>query len=125
MSPRGLLASAADARAFVLAGDARFTLVSAATGTRFTYRVRAPEGRRGDVSHFVSVLAGQDNLSDYAYLGLLRQSPGGVRFERGRKSRVGPDAPSAVAIAWALPRVLNLGVIPPGLGPECASRMAA
>ena len=35
------------AKAFLLAGNARMTVVSKATGTRFTYRVRRCSRRRG------------------------------------------------------------------------------
>jgi hypothetical protein len=83
----------------MLAGDARFTVVSAKSGTRFTYRVRAAdqEGRRpGGPSHFVSVLTGANNETDYGYLGLVREGA----FEHGRKSRISASAPSARVFAW-------------------------
>jgi len=101
-------------RAFVLAGDARFTLRSRKTGVRFTYRVaRAPE-RAGErpwrLPWFVSVLTGPDNGRDYKYAGLLvevgTERPGlgveqrpRVEFRTTAKSP-DPDSPSMRAFAW-------------------------
>lgn len=137
---------------FVLAGNATFTLVSKATGQRFTYKVRAPKEQRGSVTHFVSLLNGADNEGDYVYLGLLRQTgsdPTFPRFEHGAKSRVSADAPSARAVAWFW-RQVERGEVPEsvevwhegrcarcgrkltvpesiesGFGPECVTKIAA
>lgn len=141
--PSAQLDTAARAKAFILAGNARFTLVSKKTGTRFTYRVRAKEGT--DL-FFVSLLNGSDNESDYQFLGTIF---GGRTYAHGRKSRIGQAAPSAKAMAWALPKLLA-GVLPEGvevhhegrcgrcgraltvpesirlgLGPECAGKGGA
>lgn len=78
---------------FVFAGDATFTLRSAQTGTSFTYNVRPSDDGR---VHFVSVLTGPDNRSDYRYLGLFR----GPDYEHDRKRRISPDAPSALAFSF-------------------------
>jgi hypothetical protein len=61
--------------------------------------------------HFVSVLTGPDNTSDFAYFGFLRR---GVYFHGGQKARVGKDAPSVKAFDWfwrhmAQGRCLDLG----------------
>jgi hypothetical protein len=87
-------------REFALAGNARLTLVSTVTGQRFTYRIRKPENQRGSVSHFVSLMNGPDNESSFAYLGVLKTTPAGTRFERGAKSSISAEAPSAKAFAW-------------------------
>lgn len=81
-------------RAFVCAGNATFTLVSKKTGARFTYRVRktAPEKPA-----FVSVLTGPDNTSDFEYLGVIFEDTG---FRVTQRSRIRPDAPSALAFGW-------------------------
>src|SRR5262245_49782396 len=96
------LTTAAQARAFALAGKATLTLVSTATGTRFTYRINCPTDKEtGEVDpsiHFVSLLRGPDNTSDFAYLGFIRR---GVFFHGGAKAKVGREAPSAKAFAWA------------------------
>jgi len=100
---------------FVLAGNARFTLASARTGARFTYRVRAKEVPAGARPiWFVSVLTGPDNASDYEFLGTIfapipvkdRQGPSSNfhEFVHGKKSRIGRGAPSAVAFGWFWPR---------------------
>lgn len=89
-----------EARAFVLAGNSRFTIVSKKTGTRFTYRVEATD-RKGIATHFVSVLTGPDNSSDYQYVGFIT----GGRFVRGAKSRIGATAPSVVAFAWTFSKL--------------------
>jgi hypothetical protein len=123
----------------------RFTVVSRASGTRFTYRVKPPPGTgkagapcrkcegvgfwRGNRRYpcfgcngtgvsggqsgeperlFVSVLTGPDNTSDFVYLGQILRTPHN-RWEHGRKSRIGPDAPSAKAAQWYLSRLFGTG----------------
>lgn len=131
--------SAENVKAFALAGNARLTLVSAVTGTRFTYRIR--KGSR-DGAWFVGVLTGADNESDYAKLGMIASEA----FRTFAKVNIGPDAPSFKAFAWAWGHIAK-GNIPPtlavyhegrcgrcarpltdpvsiesGLGPECRKR---
>jgi hypothetical protein len=84
-----------DARTFALAGNAIFTIESATTGVRFTYRVR--KGKDKDAPYFVGVLTGPDNTADYTYLGTIF---GGTDYRHGRKSTILQDAPSARAFAW-------------------------
>jgi hypothetical protein len=94
--------------AFIMAGNATVTFVSKKTGARFTFRIQAPhkEGNEGtnaarDVSsqmRFVQVLTGQDNENSYRYLGYIKR---GVFFHGGAKAKIGADAPSAKAFAWA------------------------
>ena len=132
------------AKAYILAGNARVTLVSSKTGARFTYRVRL--GKDDGAPHFVSLLNGSDNESDYCFLGTVFT---GTNYVHGRKSRIGREAPSAKAFAWAW-TYLAKGELPPGcevchegtcgrcgrsltvpesvaagIGPECANKMAA
>lgn len=83
-----------DVHAFMLAGNATFTIVSKATGTRFTYRVRQPDA---DKPHFVSVLTGSDNESSYTFLGTI--FPDGT-YRHGKRSSIGENAPSAKAFSW-------------------------
>jgi hypothetical protein len=97
---------------------------------------------------FVSVLTGQDNTSDYSYLGQIITRPH-PRYEHGRKSRLSPDAPSARAIAWYCARLFGAGSLADvtvyhdgtcgrcgrdltdplsvarGIGPECWEQIAA
>lgn len=144
-SPRGLLTDPAAIRTFVLAGNARVTLVSKATGARFTFKVSGCKDKKD--LWFVSLLRGADNESDYQYLGTIR----GGRYTHGVRSRISDEAPSAKAFAWfynrlndpqaAVSMLQHLEVwhegrcgrcgrkltvpssIAQGLGPECAGRM--
>ena len=80
---------------FILAGNARITFRSARSGTRFSYRVKASDD--GKV-HFVAVLAGYDNDSDYRYIGIIKNG----RFIHGRdKAFANANAPSVLAFGWA------------------------
>jgi hypothetical protein len=118
------MTDAAAVRGFVLAGDARLTLVSRKTGARFTYRVRAADGA-GPASHFVSVLTGPENTTDYSYFGHFFKdgrvgtpdaTPLAARFVHGRKSKIGDDAPSTKAWRWFCQQI-DAGRIPAEL--EC------
>lgn len=81
------------ARDFYLAGAATFTVENPTTGRRFTFRVQQSEP---GFPHFVRVLNGPDNTTDYAYLGTL--------FEDGfvvtRKSQFTASSPAARAFTW-------------------------
>ena len=143
MSNTAKFSSAADAKAFMLAGKATVTLVSKKTGTRFTFKVSmADDGQ----AHFVALLNGPDNEADYKYLGRIARDI----FWAGRKVPRGgditPDAPSSRAFAWAwkaivqdtLPEQLEVwhegrcgrcnrkltvpSSIASGMGPECAGK---
>lgn len=108
MSGGGLLAGAERARRFMLAGNARITLVSRATGQRFTFEVKAPRDSEPLTAStfFVAVLTGPNNESDYSYLGtIFRSEPS--RFVHGKKSKIGVDAPSSRAFAWAWAKIVD------------------
>jgi len=111
---RGQLTDWAAVRAFVFAGQAVFTLRSAKTGVRMTYKVRAKKAdikekarreavgepvEEGFVTYFVNLLRGPDNTTDFAYLGVLRE-PG--RFFTTAKSQVGRHATAWKALVWFL-----------------------
>lgn len=112
MITQGKLAEGPLARKFTLAGDARLTLVSQKTGTRFTYRVTCKRDQEGKVSspHFVSLLNGADNNSNYAFLGTIFD---GQTYRHSRKSNVTPEAPSAKGWAWAWSYLVK-EELPPG-----------
>lgn len=88
-------ADAATAIKFALSGKATLTLKSKKTETRFTYKVTA--SKDGAV-HFVSLLGGPDNTSDYRYFGYIRR---GIFFYGNAKAKVAVDAPSTKAFTWA------------------------
>lgn len=97
------ITDAAAVKSFVHAGDARFTLVSKATGTRITYRVAYPKDKAtGKVDRtglmFVSVLTGPDNERSYSYLGFI--TPTGEYIFGTAKTKILPSAPSARAFRW-------------------------
>lgn len=141
--PRAELVDPSTTVRFMLAGDAHVTFQSRRTGTRFIYRVRAAEPREGDTRpppHFVAVLTGPDH---YEYLGCVFDRR---TYVHGRKSRIGSEAPSAIAFTWVWAHLVDgkmhpeLGVwhegrcgacgrrltdplsISSGLGPVCAGR---
>jgi hypothetical protein len=89
------------AQAFILAGNARFTIRSRKTGTRFTFRVRRPAD---DKPWFVSLLTGADNESAYTFFGTIFADQ---TFRHGRRTPISASAPSAVAFAWFWDRLRN------------------
>lgn len=85
---------------YILGGRATVTVVNPESGNRFTYRVAAKDVGSADAPrtlHFVSVLTGPENTSDYQFLGTIFE---GDRFVHGKKSRITPEAPSARAFTW-------------------------
>ncbi len=140
--PHAKFTTAPMALSFVLAGRARFTLVSQKTGTRYTYRITQKDATS---PHFVGTMTGSDNESSYTFLGTIFEAK---TYRHGRKSRVSPEAGSAKAFTWAW-GYLAKGEMPPscevwhegrcgkcgrsltvpesistGLGPICESREA-
>lgn len=98
--------TAAVALQFLLAGRARFTLVSEKTGTRYTYRITQKDATS---PHFVGVMTGSDNESSYTYMGTVFE---GTTYRHGKKSHLSPEAPSSKAFAWAW-GYLAKGQMPP------------
>ena len=99
----GQLRTAQQVLAFMLGGNATFTIRSRKTGARFTYKVRKadPEPGRG-VTWFVNLLNGSDNGNDFAYMGVLYEWEVGKppHFKRTKASRVSESAPSFRAFTW-------------------------
>lgn len=136
---------------FILAGNSRFTIRSKATGTRFSFRVRAKladDAEPGATPEiwFVNLLTGPDNEADYRYLGFIK--PTDNVFRMSAKSCATPDAPSAKAFVFFWRHLIERcqihdGIevwhegqcgrcgraltvpesIASGLGPECAAKM--
>jgi uncharacterized protein DUF6011 len=108
------LTDGARTRAFLLGGNARVTLVSTKTGTRFTFRVRTKDTPKKDAAAvapwFVALLTGPENTTDYTFLGTIFEDK---TYRHGRKSRVAPEAPSAKGFAWAWSFIAR-GELPPG-----------
>lgn len=106
MDMRAPLPTAEAVTKFALAGNATITIRSVKTGSRFTYRIRKSEDGR---VWFVSYLNGQDNDTNYQYLGTIRQDKS---YTLGKKSRITPEAPVAKAFDWFEGKVIQGGQMP-------------
>jgi hypothetical protein len=104
-----MFATREEARQFALAGNARLTLVSRATGTRFTYRVRRPEEGK---PWFVQVLTGPDNESSYTFFGTIFADGA---FRHSPRASIRPEAPSAGAFTWFWQVLAKDGPLPAGI----------
>lgn len=83
---RGRLLLNADVEKFALAGNATITIVSVATGKRYTFKVSKPQDF--DVARpiwFVSTLKGSDNMTDFGYIGEIIFRGGIYAYRQGRK----------------------------------------
>lgn len=133
----------ASQRMFLLAGRAVFTVENEATGNRFTFKVNK-SGDPEKVIHFVSLLTGPDNTSDYTYMGTIFDKKD---FRRTRKSTMGEAAPAFKAFQYVWLALNNGGLskkvkfyhegrccrcgraltvpdsIERGIGPECTSKL--
>lgn len=135
-------------RVFIFGGKATFTIRSLKTQARFTYKVTALKGKPKDnlnAVHFVNLLRGPDNESDFAYMGCILDHD---VFRTGQKSRVSEKALSMIAWRWLFDRQIKGGEMPSnlevwhegrcgrcgrkltvpesistGFGPECAGRL--
>jgi len=141
---RGRLSTAADAERYILSGKAVVTLVSAKTGTRFSYRITATDDRS---AYFVGVLTGPDNTTDYQYLGRIARGIFWLGRKNPKPGDIGKDAPSARAFDWTwrqlakrqLPEALEVwhegrcgrcgrkltvpASVALGFGPECEGKL--
>lgn len=95
---------------FIFAGNATVTLVSKASQQHLTFRVRKNLDEDAVVSHFVSLLNGQDNERDFAYLGhFYAQSQS---YVHGKKSKISSNTSSAKAFDWFASNVIQSNHIP-------------
>ena len=86
-----------NARKFITAGKAIFTIRNGKTGNRFTYRVKKCKDK--DI-WFVSVLTGTDNEHSYTYMGSIFNTT----FRSTAKSKITADAISykAFSYTWSM-----------------------
>ena len=89
-----MIEDAGAVKTFIMGGNARFTLRSKKTGSRFTYRVK----RKDDGVYFVAILSGSNNETDYIYIGTLFS--GRAQYRHGRKSNIRETSPSVKAFVW-------------------------
>jgi hypothetical protein len=99
LDTRGQLAPSHRER-YILGGDATFTLQSCELANRFTYRITRKEIDATRSIWFVAVLTGPDNWSNYKYAGLF--DPQTKTIRQTTKSKIALNAPSMVALQWAL-----------------------
>lgn len=107
---RGRLTDVERMRQFIEAGNATVTLVSKRTGTRFTAKFARPDPEPGKPRPiWVHVLNGLRVGADYQYLGCIWPHRSTTEVVGSAKSRIGLDAPSAVAVRWFLAQLYGDG----------------
>lgn len=99
--------STTEALSFILGGNARFTLRSTKTQTRYTYRVRSSKDKK---VHFVRLLTDTNNEGSYTYLGMVKHG----EFKLTDKSKSSYDSPPVHAFTWTLAH-LQRGSLPAAL----------
>lgn len=116
------LKNARDAEAFIFAGNARVTLVSRATGARYTFKVKAlpptvyssaerayiPQPGAPVDTWMVSLLTGTDNQSSYTYVGVASPK---YLLKLTKKSRYTPESKPFRAFRYVQGNLFQ-GVIP-------------
>ena len=114
METKGQLTTADSAVAFLLAGNATITLVSKKTGNRFTYRIRAGYTDAGTKPYlwFISLLRGENNESDYSYLGRITNNQLFIGRKVPKPNDISRSCPSALAFDYFWQH-LSRGNIPP------------
>lgn len=141
MSEGHKIEDASAALAFLLAGKATFTVVSEATGERFTYQVRNWKKAKYGTMHFVSVRTG----NDYAKIGVVKDK---AYFNSGgHNTDLGSDDTRTLGFRYIFGNLLKNRMPPKaeiwhegtcgrcsrpltdpvsisrGIGPECLSKM--
>lgn len=94
-----------DALFFMLAGKALFTLRSKLTNNRFTFYVE--QARDKKPIYFVSLLTGQNNETDYTYIGFIKVTDGYPVFSKGAKGNVAETATSFLAFNHVFKHLSN------------------
>jgi hypothetical protein len=113
---------------FIFGGQATFTVVSNTTGNRLTFEVKYPkkkitneDGKDVKVIDrekcmFVSVLTGNDNNSNYTYIGHINKNKTSFVYADGldkrgkKKTIIGQDAPSVQVIGRMIAIIAAGGV---------------
>jgi hypothetical protein len=105
------------AREFILAGNARFTLVSKESGKRFTYRVQKPASNARSTIRFCALLSGPDNTTDYRYFGFITMENGGWKYIHGKpgKACASRASDSVRAFTYTLGNLIEKNQIPEGV----------
>jgi hypothetical protein len=86
--------TAEDRRAYALAGNSTITLQGRTA--RYTYRIKVNKKAGARATHYVSVLRGADNESDYKFIGGITSEG----FYASDKSDLTVDSPCVRAFGW-------------------------
>ena len=122
-------------------GNATFTIENSKTKNRFTFKIKELPKKYANNKeiHFISVLSGSDNDSDYRFFGTVFDKN---RYSHSKKSKITEDAQSVLVFKYllskmnsALPECINIyhkgkclrcgrtltvpESIVSGFGPEC------
>lgn len=132
-----------------MAGDSIFTLVSRATGARYTYRIRYYVGKNEQKHFYVSLLRGPDNTRDYTDLGEIYRDGTVHSTWYARQAGITASTPAVIALQWFLraaqrgdaAKLAQVEIVPSGrcivcnrlltvpssvceqIGPKCAQRL--
>lgn len=89
---------------FIFEGKAIFTIQSKRTGKYFTYRVKTPKNPLfgNKEVHFVGLLTGPDNTTNYSYIGTIFDK---VAYVHCKKSKISEDALGVQAFKWFLKHI--------------------
>jgi len=109
MTHPNLITDASDALEFAFGGRARFTLVSRASGKRYTYKLS--KAKDNDTMFFASILTRGSNDDDaaYDYIGFVRRDGDVATLIAGQKGN--PHHPAYQALGWSISR-LTAGAVP-------------
>jgi hypothetical protein len=103
-------------RAFILGGNAKFTVKSGKTGEHRTFRVSVNRRDRSKPIemrvYYASVLTGPDNESSYTYMGIINKLSGDVVLTYA--SKFNRDHLSMKILMWVTDHIWNNKPIPPG-----------
>ena len=98
-----LIKNGSDARHIVVGGNSRFTVVSAKTGRRITYRVRKPRKSDNPNLYYVSVRSGPRAGGDgYDFIGSITPT---TAFSYSHRSFFGRDDDRIAVFNWLWDRI--------------------
>jgi hypothetical protein len=101
--------------AFMTAGKATITLQNAASGNRYTYKIKfaAKRNENDPDTWFVQLLNGPDNTASFCYFGILRHVNNKLTYIWTSKARISEESPSVKAFKFALNLFVNDCEFPP------------
>jgi len=108
-------------KTFILAGKAIFT-INNNKGEHLTFRIDGKPDRNNPNAkvYFAKVLTGPDNLSNYTYMGLLRQKD--LRLILTKNSRFTKECRSIRVFCWAMQIINGTTKLPEGYAIKHAGR---